>query len=396
MAKIIRALVKPSLLRWARESAALTEQQAADAVGSSIERLREWEAGTARPTIAQLRTLAEKYKRPLSVFYLPEPPKDFQALRDFRRLGGAARGRYSSQLAFEVRAAFERRLIALDIIADLGEQPTEFGVQATRNENPELVAARLRERLGISLAQQRRWGDANTAFRAWREAIESVGILVFVLGGAHHHVDLDEMRGFAIAERPLPAVVVNGKDHGKVFTLLHEVSHVVVGQSVIENAVEVGDELPAPDRALERFCNTVAAATLMPAEALLGERIVAQKTIHSEWSEEEIVALARRYGVSREAVLVRLVELERVSYAFYEAKRLQYSRQRDDEADDEQPEGFAPYRYQVLSHIGRSFARLVLQGYHARRLTLSSVAGYLSVQAKHVPTIESAAFGVSS
>jgi hypothetical protein len=45
--------------------------------------------------------------------------------------------------------------------------------------------------------------------------------------------------------------------------------------------------------------------------------------------------------------------------------------------------GFAPYRYQVLSHLGRSFARLILQGYSQNRLNLSAVAGYLGVQAKH-------------
>ena len=218
-------------------------------------------------------------------------------------------------------------------------------------------------------------------------------MLVFVLGGAHHQVDVEEMRGFAIAERPLPAVVINGKDHGKVFTLLHELAHVIVGQSVIENTVEAEDELPAPDRALEQFCNRVAAATLMPADALLQESIVASKDRRSEWPDEDIIALTRRYGVSREALLVRLVSLDRISFAFYQAKSAQYARLRS-ETPETETSGFAPYRYQVLAHIGKGFARLVLQGYHANRLTLSTVSGYLNVQAKHVPSIENAAFGM--
>ena len=50
--------------------------------------MKGWKAGggEAHPSIPQLKKLAGVYKRPLSVFFLPEPPSDFMALRDFRRL----------------------------------------------------------------------------------------------------------------------------------------------------------------------------------------------------------------------------------------------------------------------------------------------------------------------
>src|SRR6202034_2315699 len=119
---------------------------------------------------------------------------------------------------------------------------------------------------GITLAQQARWTDP---FRSWRDAIEAAGVLVFALSGAHHQVGLEEMRGFAIAEQPLPVIVVNGKDRspGRVFTLLHELAHVTLGQSAIENDIDPGDALPALDGAVERFCTRVAAAILMPRDA---------------------------------------------------------------------------------------------------------------------------------
>ena len=381
------------MLVWARETASLTQEKMAHALGVPVERIEEWERGDDSPTVNQLRRLAERCKRPLSVFYLPEPPRDFQALRDFRRLPGVRDRRFSPQLAYEVRAAYERRLVALDVLRDLGEVPAELGIKVGVNDNPEAVAARLRERLGLTLAQQVRLHDH---FGGWRDAIEQAGILVFVLGGAHHQVELEEMRGFAIAEEPLPVIVVNGKDRlpGKVFTLLHELVHVALGQSAIENDVEAGDALPEPERVVERFCNRVAAAVLMPREALLAEAIVvAKQQRNTRWSNEEISALARHYGMSREAVLLRLVELGRADVPFYEAMRLEYARQREEMAESEVT-GFAPYRYQVLGHLGRGFARLVLQGYHNNRLTLSAVSGYLGVQAKYVPSIERVAFGM--
>jgi Zn-dependent peptidase ImmA (M78 family) len=349
--------------------------------------------GGDSPTVNQLRRLAERCKRPLSVFYLPEPPQDFQALRDFRRLPSARDRRFSPQLAYEVRAAYERRLVALEVLSDLGEAPAELGVTAVTKDNTELVAGRLRERLGLTVAQQVRFNDH---FRGWRDAIEAGGVLVFVLSGAHHQVELEEMRGFAIAEKPLPVIVVNGKDRtpGKVFTLLHELAHVALSQSAIENDVEAGDALPEPDLIVERFCNRVAAAVLMPREAMLAEAIVvAKQQRQGPWNNEEILAFARRYGVSREALLLRLVELGRADLAFYQAMRSEYARQRE-KAEEPETSGFAPYRYQVLGHLGRGFARLVLQGYHNNRLTLSTASGYLGVQAKYVPIIERAAFGM--
>ena len=203
------------------------------------------------------------------------------------------------------------------------------------------------------------------------------------------------MRGFAIAEQPLPAIIINGKDRspGRIFTLIHELAHVVIGQSAIENDVEPGDAIPAPQRRIERFCNSVAAAVLMPADALLENPIVmAKQRAKTQWLDEEIAAVARQFGVSRIALLVRLVEIGRATQGLLQAKRREYERQRE-EADEKEAGGFAPYQYQVLGHIGRGFARLVLQGYNDNRLTLSTASGYLGVQAKWVPTIERAAFG---
>lgn len=392
----IKALVEPALLIWARESASLSQEELADSLDVAIDRVQAWESGTDQLSISQLRRLAKKCKRPLSVFFLPEPPQGFQPLRDFRRLIGSGFKQYSAELAYEVRAAHERRLVALEVMEALGDEVERLNLTARVTDHPEVVGTQIRERLGITLAQQSRWDDTGKAFRAWRDAIEGAGVLVSVLSGAHHQIAIEEMRGFAIAEQPLPMIVVNGKDRsgGRIFTLLHELVHILLGQSVIENTVEPGDRLPAPDRAMERFCNQVAAATLMPVKDLLAERLVAMKTpLRSPWSDEDIAALARRYGVSREALLVRLVELRQVTNAFYQGKRAEYARQREEEPEEERT-GFAPYRHQVLGYIGRGFARLVLQGYHNNQLTLSAVSGYLGIQAKHVAPVERAAFGM--
>jgi Zn-dependent peptidase ImmA (M78 family) len=288
--------------------------------------------------------------------------------------------------------------VALHILEMLGDEPETLGVTAQISDDPESIAARARSRLGVSLDQQSRWGEPDKAFKAWREAVESAGVLVFVLSGAHHQVPLGEVRGFAIAERPIPVVVVNGGDrtNGRIFTLMHELGHVVLGESAIENELEPDAEMLTPDHAIETFCNRFAASVLMPRDALLAEPIVAARIGgRSVWTDAEIAALSRRYCVSREALLLRLVEFGRADRAFYQTKRLEYARQYAELDEEAEAGGFAPYHYQVLGHLGRGFAGLVLQGYYNGRLTLSSVSGYLGMQAKSVPLIERAIFNAA-
>ena len=122
VARSTPALVVPSVLRWARESVNLTPLAAARKMKLPEDRVEQWEAGAATPTIAQLRKAAEVYKRPLAVFFLSEPPADFDAMRDFRRHHGAEAGDWTPELHGEYRRAIAQREAALEL-AEIDEAP---------------------------------------------------------------------------------------------------------------------------------------------------------------------------------------------------------------------------------------------------------------------------------
>ena len=82
------ALVTPSVMRWARGTARLSPEQASDRIGQPVEEIEAWEKGDKHPSMAQARKAAAAYKRPLAVLYLPEPPTDFEPMRDLRKLPG--------------------------------------------------------------------------------------------------------------------------------------------------------------------------------------------------------------------------------------------------------------------------------------------------------------------
>jgi Zn-dependent peptidase ImmA (M78 family) len=103
--------------------------------------------------------------------------------------------------------------------------------------------------------------------------------------------------------------------------------------------------------------------------------------------------LALRFGVSREALLRRLLTLGKTTQAFYNSKRAAFLEEYAELADKKSTGG-PEYHVQVLSQLGRGFTRLIFQGYHERRLTLRDVANYFNMQVKSVPEMERAAFGV--
>ncbi len=389
MARSIKAPATPSVLKWARETASM---QIEDVVARlklktvTSERIEEWESEASEevPTLAQLKKLSEIYKRPLAVFFLAEAPRSFPVPRDFRRVPGTPEG-ISPALMFELRAAEERRLTALQLYDELDEQPPQFPLEGTLSETPKALAARARETLGISIADQTAWSDHYEAFRTWKQAVEALGVLVFQIPA----VDIGVMRGFSIAEMPLPVIGINRGEtpRARIFSIMHELTHLMVRQSGICDFNEDG-ELPPEDRRIEVFCNAVAAEILLPAEVFLAQpEITRQSDGAQDWLEEDIQALSNRFYVSRTFIVRRLLDHGRCTRAFYERRQAFYLQQFRDAraAATVAPERWGEKRQRIL---GDAFTRLVIDTYRSGNLTLSDMLGHLQIKVKHLPQLE--------
>jgi Zn-dependent peptidase ImmA (M78 family) len=381
----VRAIVTPEVLKWGRESAGLALDAAARRVPVSVDRLEDWEAGTAQPTINQLRKLADIYRRPLSVFFLADrPPTVDEDPHDFRQLPGRPPGEVSPALRFQLRLARERRKIVAELLRELDQAPPAFGIVATLNDDPEALGARLRGRLGITLAAQQRWRQPYDALNGWRALIEAAGVLVFQAS-----VEMEEMRGFSLADDPLPVIVTNTKDapNGRVFTMLHELCHVTLRRSGVCEPEEDRARPPEEQR-VEVFCNQVAGAALIPRDDLLADEEVTRHR-GAAWDDEQLTLIARRFAVSKFVVLRRLLIAGRTSQAFYRAKHNEWLRAAR-AADNEASGGIVTPDRRAVSEAGKTFIRLVLQSYYADRITLNDVSKYLRVRLKHLPKIERA------
>ncbi|MGH6728214.1 MAG: ImmA/IrrE family metallo-endopeptidase, partial [Pseudolabrys sp.] len=197
---------------------------------------------------------------------------------------------------------------------------------------------------------------------------------------------------------PLPVIAVNRKDPltRRTFSLLHELAHLMLHVSSVSD-LETDENRPPEDQKLEVFCNQVAAAALVPKEDLLANPLVrthARKAV--DWSDAEIAELAKRFNVSREALLRRLLTFDMTTNEFYQVKRGQYiteylarkKKEKEESAEDEMKRNMPQ---ETVSNFGRPLVRMLLGNYYQDRITLSEVSGYLGLKVKHIPKLEQAA-----
>lgn len=369
------ALVKPELLVWARETAGLPVESAAKKISIKPERLLACEHGQARLTVRQLQELGNAYKRPLAFFYLPVPPKPEPALYDFRHVPDKIEGSLTPELRLEIRRARNRRGLALDLYQELEIPPPVFEAVTTLQTDVSKVAGQIRSFLQTTAEKQFKLSTEYEAYNFWRDAIETSGVLVF-----QGSLPLQEMRGFSLAEFPLPVITINSKDHpfGRIFTLIHELTHIMLRSAGVCNLRD-GDEV-------EVFCNAVAGETLVPSQLLKNEPLFKEHAGKAEWSDDSVKTLASRYAVSREVVLRRLLSLGIISNGFYQRKRealiKEYAAQVRKSAGGPSQEAMA------IGRAGKSFSRLVIDSYRQEKISPVDASQYLGIKIKYLEKVE--------
>ncbi|HEV7405325.1 MAG TPA: XRE family transcriptional regulator [Chthoniobacteraceae bacterium] len=381
----VPALVKPELLIWARDSAGYSSlDRVAELTGFDAMTLAEWENGHESPSLGELRKLGEVYKRPIAVFFLAEPPRKFDAQREFRRLPGIVPGAASPELLQALRWAVFRREAAMELHRLTGEPPPEVVAKLHPEMDREDAGRQIREFLGLSWGEQMQWGNPSEALRAWRTAIEEKGVLIFQTSD----VQMEETRGTCIPDQPLPVVLLNGKDapHGRIFSLLHEFAHILLHAGGHHTSRMVGERSPE-EQPLEVAANAFAAAALLPEDEF--RAVTASYRAARRGEDRDLQLMAQKLKVSPEAILRRMSSLGIATEALYRRKRTEWGA-----ALWYVPApaggGGPPPSVKTIAKDGRGYTRLVLDAYDQRLITTSTASDYLGARPRHFPDIRRA------
>jgi Zn-dependent peptidase ImmA (M78 family) len=315
----MRVDVKPELLHWACDRAAVPPERLA----GRFPRLDSWLRGETSPTLKQLETFAKATHAPIGFFFLPEPPAEELPIPDFRTVAGRAVRRPSADLLDTIYLCQRRQEWFREWAQITGERPFALFGSFDRTSDPSAVGARLRAKLGLDLDDRSEWADWEAAQRSLIERAEQLGVLVMVSGVVGNNtarpLDPEEFRGFALADDLAPLIFVNGADAkaAQMFTLAHELAHLLLGTSALSNV----DGLNRPRRESETWCNAVAAELLVPADTLR------ENFDPSEERDPALTRLGRQFKVSRLVLLRRLRDIDRLSQAeFLAAYRSELAR----------------------------------------------------------------------
>ena len=376
MAEYIQG-INPTIVRWARERSGYTLQEVAKSFKKDVATISNWESGAAAPTYVQLEKLADKYKRPVAMFFFPEPPHETDfvgqlALRSseieqldpsIRILLRQARARQLSLMELNMGVNPAETKIFRDLHPQLGDSPTELAQQT-------------RAYLDISVDTQAGWNSAKEALGNWRESVEEKGIFVFKDAFRDDSVD-----GFCLVHEQFPVVYLNNSRSSvrQIFSLFHELAHLLLGENGITRGINpVGEQI-------EVFCNRFAAEFLVPSDDL------ETRFNDSLYDDIAIEELAGYYKVSRPVILLKLVNRGVFTSEDYRQKTAQWTEEYESRLEGRmggESSGGGNYYNTYAVYLGYRFMELAFSRYHQGQCSIEELADHLNIKVKNLPRLE--------
>ncbi len=363
--------ITPSVLAWARQRAGLTLEEAAE----KFAHIAAWEAGTSFPTYPQLEKLADQFKLPVAAFFFPDPPSLPPIRELFRTLPDTEFEQLPRQVRFLLRKAKALQLNLAELTQ--GRNPASRlitrDLQFPADTTIAPMAARVREYLGISLAQQQSWPEDDTALKEWRNALQAAGVFVF-----KDAFRVEGYSGFSLYDDEFPIIYVNNSSTKtrQSFTLFHELAHLLFHTSGVDpDEDRYISRLVDQQRHIEILCNQFAAEFLVPAAAF---RAAMAGRDHSQRSAEIV---AQSFRVSREVIYRRFLDRGWIDEAEYIRAAREWAGQRTAGS------GGDWYRTHI-AYLGRDYIALAFRQYYQNRIDEVQLANYLDAKVKNVGTLE--------
>ncbi len=380
--------IQPEILTWSRETAGLSLEEAARAIGlkdargeTGAERLAKFEHGKGGdPPRTLLVKMAKAYRRPLIVFYLSQPQKTADRGQDFRTLPGE--DRYNPDLDALIRDIKARQGLVRSILEDEEAEAPGFIGAATMDVPAKELAGQIAQEFEFNLGEYRAEKTSEAAFAYLRARIEAAGAFVLLLGnlGSHHtNIPVEIFRGFASADPLAPMIVVNDQDTKSAwsFTALHELVHLWLGSTGISGS-DTTDSI-------EQYCNDVAGEILLPAEELK----VFSKLSSFESTVKAISEHAAQWRVSRAMVAYKLYRTGKVDRTMWSNLNSRFHDEflafKQKQAEKQKTSESGPNYYVVKRHrVGSALLDLVRRALDGGNITYTKASRVLGVKPRNV------------
>jgi len=306
--------INPHIISDLRTEANLSYEQLSQDTKISVVRLRAFEQGgeaASDASMAEVNALAKSYSVPVFAFFGDNFQRPNTPLLDFRMK------KPESLEIFGPIGRFSERLRSIhDFILHLSrsdDQHTQFGFKRLpdlSDASPEQAALSVVSNLRLNSDIRDKFEHGYQYYNYVRRQIESAGIFVY-----HDSVKDTEVRGAALTDKKRMAPVIwintyNQNTSSRLFTLLHELCHVLSGQSGISNTYKSLNET-------ETHCNRFAASVLMPRTEFVS--IATALSQGRSFEDKALIRrIARHFFVSQHATVIRLIELKFLQDSYHQ------------------------------------------------------------------------------
>lgn len=373
--------INPTILRWARERAGLSVHEVSLRMKRDQATIDAWEEGLEHPTYVQLEKLAYNiYKRPLAIFFFPEPPEEEDFKESFRTLPDFEFEKLDSDTNFAIREAKSMQLSLIELCSGVNPaQKKIFKDIDTINITITELAKSVRAYIGISIDEQVRMKNSIEALKSWRNALQDNGIFIF-----KRSFKQSDVSGLCLHHDEFPLIYLNNgtSPNRQIFTIFHELAHILFGL----DGITIRDDsyissLDVNERNLEINSNKFASEFLLPSDEFKSK--LGNQTI----SEELVKEFSRYFVVSKEVVLRKLLELNKVSAQYYKSMSIKWNKEFLEAKNKNK--GGGNYYATKATYLGEKYLELAFSKYYKGSLSRNELADYLNMKPKNVMNIES-------
>lgn len=376
MAEYIQG-INPDIVRWARERSGYTLQEISKLLKKDINTIANWESGVEAPTYIQLEKLADKYKRPVAMFFFPEPPQEPDFVNQLA-LRSTEIEELDPSIRVLLRQASARQLSLMEL--NMGVNPAETKIfqdlHLQLGDSATELAQETRIYLDISVETQASWSGTREALENWREQVEEKGIFVFKEAFRDDSVD-----GFCLVHEQFPVIYLNNSRSSarQIFSLFHELAYLLLGENGITRGINpIGESI-------EGFCNQFATEFLMPPSDL------EPRLNYPVYDDDAVEDLASYYKVSPRVVLLRLINRDVLMQNSYRRRTAQwtegYESRLEGRVRGESPGEGNDYHTQAV-YLGYKFMELAFSRYHQGHCSVEELADHLNVKVKNLSGLE--------
>lgn len=251
--------IKTSIIRWACNRIGFLYSELS--ASKDFKRLSNEKDGAVSLTLKQAEKLAKVLRYPFVFLLLDSPVTDIDKLpiADFRSIEGKEI-KPNINLKEQIEYCQNQQDWFSDYVNTCDLDVFKYNGKFSLHDDPQEVGLKLKEFLKITYKLSK---NANDYLKRLKIILENNGILLSsskVLKNTQNRLSLSDFRGFALYDDNAPLIFINGNDStsAQIFTLCHELGHIVLGQSGVSDVVKNNS------KKIEKWCNEFAANILMP------------------------------------------------------------------------------------------------------------------------------------